>query len=235
MAKIRLVSTVTLIGLALLAVGCGSSTSSSTTTTAKSAKTKNPSTTAGGSATTAPAAPTTTASASKSNTNSVDQNGVPSSDMGGGKVQMYSVGQSGTLYDSADMVPLATITVAAPTFATSDSSGDTPQYGYFATFTVTVNNIAPASSQDTIGPSDSDFYVQTSNGMKYGSGGQSGVLGGNSFEATDSNELGTNSAGGTVELNPGQSTTGTVVIDVPSQHGQLFYAGGGQVDGAWAF
>ena len=155
--------------------------------------------------------------------------------MGGGTVQMYSIGQAGTLYDSADMVPLATITVGTPTFATSDSSGDTAQYGYFATFNVTVNDIAPSSSQDTIGPSDGDFYVQTSDGKQYGTGIQSGVLSGNSIEAAASNELGTNSAGGSVELNPGQSTSGAVVIDIPSQHGQLYYAGGGQIDGAWSF
>jgi hypothetical protein len=150
-------------------------------------------------------------------------------------VQAYSVGQAGTLYDPIDMVPLATIVVTAPTFATTDADEDSPQFGYFATFSVTVTDIAPASSQDTVDPSDADYYVQTPDGKKYGSGFQPNVLQGNSAGASDAHELGTDSSGGSIELNPGQSTTGTVVIDMPSQHGQLYYEPDTQPYGMWSF
>ena len=150
-------------------------------------------------------------------------------------MQAYSVGQAGTLYDSSEMVPLATIVVKAPTFATSDADAESPQYGYFATFSVTVTDIAPASSQDTIDPSDSDYYVQTPDGKKYGSGPQPNVLQGNSADASDNYELGTTSTGNSIELSPGQSTTGTVVIDVPSQHAQLYYEPNTQPYGVWSF
>ena len=42
-------------------------------------------------------------------------------------------------------------------------------------------------------------------------------------------------AGDSIELSPGQSTTGTVVIDVPSQHGQLYYEPDTQPYGVWSF
>lgn len=63
-------------------------------------------------------------------------------DAGPGVIR-YSIGQTGRLWDPDESVPYATITVSAPTFSTSDSDGDTPQYGYFATFTVTTTDIAP--------------------------------------------------------------------------------------------
>jgi hypothetical protein len=149
----------------------------------------------------------------------------------------YTVGQTGTVWDSVYMVPLASVTVSAPTFSASDANSDTPQYGDFATFTVTVTDIAPSTtpSPDTISPSDGDFYVLLSNGQRYGTGIQQGVQSGNSINAVGPNQLGSNSVGGTITLSPGQSTTGTVVIDMQGQSGQLFYSGGGQIDGAWSF
>jgi hypothetical protein len=156
--------------------------------------------------------------------------------MGGEKIQAYTVGQTGTLYDAADEVPLATIQVSAPQFSSSDSSGDTPQYGYFASFTVSVTDIAPQSTQDDIGPSDMDFYIQEPNGTTYGDDGEpSGVMSGNSVEAYNGNELGTNSVGGSIELYPGQSTTGLVIVDCPSEHGLLYYDAAGQINGYWTF
>lgn len=159
--------------------------------------------------------------------------------MGGTKVQAYTVGQTGTLYDPVDQVPLATVMVSSPTFSTSDANGDTPQYGYFATFTITVTDIAPASSQDTIGPDDGEFYIAAPNGSDYGNGSEpTGVLTGNGYEAegvSGYNDLGTNSVGGAVDLNPGQSTTGQITIDCPSEHGQLYWDDGGQNDGYWSF
>jgi PASTA domain len=147
----------------------------------------------------------------------------------------YNVGQTGTLSDGGQ-VQLATILVSAPTFSTTDANGDTSQFGYFATFMVTVTDIAPSSQQDeTINPSDLDFYVQLPNGQLYGSGDQDGVQGGYSAAAAGPNELGINSVGGSITLSPGQSTTGTVTIDMPGQSGLLYYAGGGQIDGAWSF
>jgi hypothetical protein len=197
-----------------------------TTTTVASGGT-TPSTSPGATQATAPVGNT-------SNTDPADGEPVPLADMGGAE-KSYSIGQTGTLYDTADMVPLATITVSAPQFASSDAAGDTPQYGYFATFSVTVADIAPAPSKDDISPSSADFFVQTSDGSRYGTGVQSNVLGGNSVEATGDTDLGTNSVGGTIDLFPGQTTTGTVEIDVPSQHGSLVYAGRGNIEGAWSF
>ena len=147
----------------------------------------------------------------------------------------YNVGQTGTLSDGG-RVQLATITVSAPTFSTTDANGDTPQFGEFATFTVTVTDTAPSSDQnETIDATDSDFYIQLPNGQRYGLGTQSGVQAGNSGEAAGPNELGTNSVGGLITLSPGQSTTGTATIDMPGTTGQLYYSGGGQIDGAWSF
>jgi len=143
--------------------------------------------------------------------------------------QNYVVGQTGTLWDPDKMVPLATIAIGAPQFSTSDSSGDTPQYGYFATFTVTVTNIAPASLTDTITPSDGDYYV-LANGSGYGFG-QANV--GNTAKAEGANSLGTSLEGGS--LTPGQSTSGTVTVDVPSQHGSLVYAPSGTALGTWSY
>jgi len=141
----------------------------------------------------------------------------------------YAVGQTGTLWDPTEMVVVATISVSALTFATTDASGDTPEYGYFATFTVTVTDIAPASSADTISPSDSDYYVGVG-GTDYGYG-QTDL--GSTPDAEGPDYLGYDvGAGG---LNPGQSTTGTVTVDVPSQHGSLVYSPLGTALGAWTF
>ncbi len=154
--------------------------------------------------------------------------------MGSGGVITYAVGQTGTLYDTGSSANLATITVSAPTFVTTDANGNEPQFGYFANFTVTVKDIAPSSTQADIAPSDGDFYVQATDGQKYGVGDQEGVQSGYSILAAATDELGTNGSGGPVDLLPGQSTTGEIVIDVPSQHGELVYASG-PINGAWKF
>ncbi len=137
--------------------------------------------------------------------------------------QSYTIGETGTLWDPTDGVTLATIKVSAPQFATTDASGNTPQNGFFAIFTVTVTNVAPASSADTITPSSGDFYV---------------LAGGTQFasQPDDGNDLGINDLGGPA-LGPGQSTTGTVTVDEPSQSGSLVYAPGGGATalGAWSF
>jgi hypothetical protein len=148
----------------------------------------------------------------------------------------YSVGETGMLWDPTESVPYATIKVSPPTFSTSDASGDTPQYGYFATFTVTMTDIAPAATQDDIVPDSDDFYVDAPDRQLYGNGAQTNVLPGNGYSAALPDDLG-NGPNQAEDLLPGQSETGTVVIDVPSLHGQLVYAGSsdGQVDGAWSF
>jgi hypothetical protein len=155
-------------------------------------------------------------------------------DAGSGVIR-YSVGQTGTLWDPSESVPLATIEVSAPTFSTSDASGDTPQYGYFATFTVTMTDIAPTATQDDIMPDSGDFYVGA-DGQLYGNGSQLNVLDGNGLWAALPNDLG-NGPTQPDDLLPGQTTTGSVVIDVPSTHGQIVYAGSddGQVDGSWSY
>ena len=144
-------------------------------------------------------------------------------------IEHYTVGQTGTLWDPTQDVALATITVSAPKFTTSDLSGVTPQYGYFAVFTVTVRNIAPESSGDTIGPSDNDYYVRAA-GAEYGLGQ---VDPGKSQQAEGSSYLGSNVDGDS--LDPGQSTTGTVTVDVPSEHGSLVYAPNGTDLGTWSY
>jgi hypothetical protein len=148
----------------------------------------------------------------------------------------YTAAQTGTLWDPYYEAPWAKITVSQPTFSALDSDGDTPQFGAFATFTVTVTDISTTANNDWISPGDDDFYVQLPNGQKYGVGNQAGVQNGNSWQASLANELGQNPAGGAaITLYPGQSTTGTIVIDMPQQSGQIVYTGGGQVDGAWTF
>ena len=144
-------------------------------------------------------------------------------------VQTYMVGQTGTLWDPDKEIPLATITVSAPQFTTTDASGDPSLYGYFATFTVTVTDIAPTSSGDTIDPSDSDYYVQV-NGADYGMGQPDP---GNTGKAEGDNYLGNDV--GANGLYPGQSTTGTVTIDVPSKHGALVYAPDSTDLGIWRY
>ena len=152
-------------------------------------------------------------------------------DAGPGVIR-YSVGQTGKLWDPDESVPYATIRVSAPTFSTSDSDGDTPQYGYFATFTVTTTDIAPVASKDEFVPDSDDFYVQEPDRQIYGNGDQTGVLGGNGFWAERDNDL-----GNAPDLFPGQSATGTVTIDVPGLHGLIVYHGSddGQVDGTWSY
>jgi hypothetical protein len=150
----------------------------------------------------------------------------------GPAVIRYTIGQTGRLWDPDYSCPYATITVDPPTFSTSDADGDVPQYEYFATFTVTMTDIAPAATQDEFVPDSDDFYVQEPNGQIYGNGTQTGVLGGNGFWAELDNDL-----GNAPDLFPGQSTTGTVTIDVPSLHGLIVYDGSddGQVDGSWSY
>lgn len=207
---------------------------SATTSAGVTTPTTTPAPVAAPAPSTSPAPPT--ASAGCTNLDPVDHNPVPCNDMGGEIVQGYTVGQTGTLYDSADQVPLVTVTVSAPTFTTSDSSGDTPQYGYFATFTVTETDIAPQATQDDTMPDPGYFYIQESNGSDYGNGGEpNGVLSGNGFDVNNGNTLGSNTVGGSIDLYPGQSTTGTVTIDCPSQHGRLYDDDGGQIDGYWTF
>ena len=46
---------------------------------------------------------------------------------------------------------------------------------------------------------DDDFYIQTSDGSKYGNSCEPNVKGGNGWEAALPNELGISSAGGTIE------------------------------------
>lgn len=173
----------------------------------------------------------------------VGKESVPSGDMGGAREQMYSAGQTGTLYGApvgtqGAAVPLVRITVSAPTFSTTDYGREVPMYEYFATFTVRVTNVEPRSLHLKIAPSDSEFFAQTSDGLRYGVGSQPNVLVGNSIGATAPDELGTNSAGYAIELRSGQSTTGAVVIDVPSRHGQLVFSPGNQNYrdyGAWSY
>jgi len=144
-------------------------------------------------------------------------------------VQSYTVGQTGTLWDPDNMVAIATITVTAPTFANTDADGDTPQYGYFATFTVTVTDIAPLSPAISVVPSDSDYYVSV-NGSDYGYGTPNL---GNTAKAERDDALGNGlPAKG---LNPGQTTTGTVTIDVPSVHGSFVYGPDGTPLGSWSY
>jgi hypothetical protein len=144
----------------------------------------------------------------------------------------YSIGQTGRLWDPDYSCPYATITVSAPTFSTSDSDGDTPQYAYFATFNVSMTDIAPVATHDEFVPDSDDFYVQEPDGRIYGNGDQTGVLGGNGFWAELNNDL-----GNAPNLYPGQSTSGTVTIDVPSTHGLILYNGSDdeQVDGSWSY
>jgi hypothetical protein len=144
-------------------------------------------------------------------------------------VQSYVVGQTGTLWDPDKMTALATFTVSPPTFSTTDGSGDNPKYGYFATFTVTVTDIAPASSGETIDPSDSDFYVAIG-ASTYGIGQPNA---GASAAAEQDNSLGAQVATG--GLDPGETTTGTVTVDVPSQHGSLVYSPALTPLGTWSF
>jgi hypothetical protein len=144
-------------------------------------------------------------------------------------VQAYTAGETGRLWDPDHGVTLATITVSVPTIASADSQGDVPQYGYFLTFTVTVTNVAPASSGLTIDPSDTDFFVEVA-GNRYGFG-QTDL--GHTPKAEPADALGTGlpSSG----LGPGQSTTGTVVVDAPSVHGLLAYAPDSTPLGTWSY
>jgi hypothetical protein len=185
-----------------------------------------------------PADPSTSTTTTTTTTTPVPASGDPSAgdmDAGPGVIH-YVVGQTGTLWDPTESVPLATITVWAPTFSTTDSSGDTPQYGYFATFTVTIGDIAPASTDDDIPPDSDDFYVDAPDGLMYGNGWQANLQEGNGYWAALPNDLG-NGPTQPADLFPGQTDTGTVTIDVPSEHGQLVYDGSydGQDDGSWSF
>jgi hypothetical protein len=240
---------VLVVAIGILMAGCGGSSAKTAGTTFPSLDTvpptlpdTTPATTSvpsgavitidGGSNVTAPlpTTPTPAPTGGCNNVNAITDTPVPCDDMGGKTVQHYTVGQAGTLYDPADNVPLARVTVSAPTFSKSDSSGDTPQYGYFASFKVTVTDIAPASTQDTVSPFGS-FYVQEPNGAQFGS---SATNSGNAYQACSSTPACEN-ANATTELNPGQTVTGVDIEDVPSMHGAEYFDDGGQIDGYWTF
>ena len=196
----------------------GPAVSGSTVTPSKGALTASP---ASGST------PAVTAPASGSNAGPGPSPGSSGGYIGG--VQTYGLGQTATVWDPDKMLALATISVSQPQFATSDQSGDSPQFGLFATFTVTVKNISAPSAADSIIPDDSDYYVQV-NGSEYGSGLANA---GKTDAAEQDNYLGSNI--GSAGLASGQSATGTVTIDVPSRHGSLVYAPDGTALGAWSF
>jgi hypothetical protein len=166
---------------------------------------------------------------------------VPCNDMGGVE-KFYTLHQIGVLYDTADNVPLARIHIDSVTSTrevVSDNQVVLPEYGHFVTFTITVNDIAPAYTRDDISDSsDASFFIQTgkTSGARYGvDGGDYGIHQGNSWEAVQPNELGVSPSGADIDLLPGQTMKGTVVIDSPVQHGWLVDDDGGQMNGAWQF
>jgi hypothetical protein len=144
-------------------------------------------------------------------------------------VQSYAVGQTGTLWNPDQGVPVATITVTTPTFASTDDAGHSPRYGYFAVFTVTVTDIAPSAGGNDVSPADTDFFASV-DGTRYGYG-QTNLGMTADAERADALGNGLPSSG----LAPGTSTTGTVTIDVPSLHGLLVYAPDGTPLGTWAY
>lgn len=200
-------------------------------------------TAAAGSSAPASTNPASTATSSTSGSSGSGTSSLPSSSSGSTEptspstsepanpnaVQTLEVGQTAKVWDPDEDLWLATITVSSPQFSTSDGFGDTSQYGYFATFNVTVTDIASPASQDTIDPDDSDYYVQA-DGSDYG---YDQANTGNTALAEADNYLGSSVPDS--GLLPGQSTTGTVIVDVPSEHGSLVYAPDGTAIVVWTF
>jgi hypothetical protein len=120
----------------------------------------------------------------------------------------------------ANGVPTATISVSdSQLSAAASAKGPGPEYGYFASFKVTVE----AGPTQSLVVDPSDFYVQGSDGVHYN------VTSGNSASAAGSQAL------VHVSVAPGQTVVGTVTIDESSAHGWVVYAPQGRALDAWWF
>jgi hypothetical protein len=120
-------------------------------------------------------------------------------------------GQSVTVNDN-DMGNHGTVTVTGAKVVTQAQTdfGSAPAHGHFVI--VTVKATATSGGQLDINPLD--FYAKAA-GQHFGS------TDGNALGAIDSSqELNANT------LNGGESTSGEIVFDVPSAHGQIVYATG---------
>jgi hypothetical protein len=104
--------------------------------------------------------------------------------------------------------------------AAPDPKGLAPLNGYFASFTATVTDV---SSPQGFVVDPSDFYLEGSDGTRYT------LTSGNSASAAGSHAL------GHVSVEPGQSISGTLVIDESSAHGWVVYAPQGHPTDTWWF
>lgn len=114
----------------------------------------------------------------------------------------------------------ATVTITSAYNTTQSADGfETPQFGYYLVFDVSVTSAMNGFNVDS-----GDFYV-TVNGQEYQEGN------GTSFDAVSSD----NDLFGTV--NAGDSMTGQLYFDLPAIHGELVYSP--NYDGApiaqWSF
>lgn len=124
-----------------------------------------------------------------------------------------AIGATESVTDGSGIDATLTATSARVTTKAADLEfGEPPAHGYYVIIHIKAVNLASASGSYDINPMD--FYVKI-HGRHYDEGD------GNAFEAVadpSSAEL------SYTTLNPGESTSGVLLFDVPSPHGTLMYA-----------
>jgi len=119
------------------------------------------------------------------------------------------IGQAATVtMDGTDAAKLMVVSVKAST-RPADEYGSPPQHRYFLTVEVRATALPSNSNGFDIGAID--FYA---------------LLGGSHFEEGNGNALDAPGADNELyaTLNAGESTSGTLVFDVPSKHGKITYS-----------
>jgi len=139
---------------------------------------------------------------------------------------MQPMGGQETLTETDTGTTIGTLTLASPHVTTypADSYGERPQNGYY----VIVTARAGADQGYTGGydVSTSDFYALVG-GQHYDEGD------GNAYQALSD----INSELGYTTLAAGETTSGKLVFDLPSRHGEIVYAPnyGGQPLAEWKY
>jgi hypothetical protein len=138
---------------------------------------------------------------------------------------MLAMGSAGSVTTGG--IPSASITISGPVITTqpADPNGSAPQNGYFVTVTATMT--ADSSYSDGFSINAYDFYALSPGGGHYteDNGHALYALSGSGQELSSS------------MLAASESTSGKLVFDVPSAHGQIVYApnSDGQPLAEWSY
>jgi hypothetical protein len=139
---------------------------------------------------------------------------------------MQPMGGTETLTETDTGTTIGTLAISSPRVTTypADSYGSRPQHGYYVIVTARAGADQGYASGYEV--STSDFYALAS-GQHYDEGD------GNAYDALSD----VNSELGYTTLAAGETTSGKLVFDVPSRHGQIVYAPNydGQPVAEWSY